>query len=131
MPETSPRKVEVRLWIALAACFALLAACLPLAVMLDEHQDRKRPMYLDLAMVKWLEYEHITLTGQPLTLHLDHRQTATVGGHHFRPAAGDTVEVTVDGEGYCARVHNRDGDSTGWHCDDGQHDPGQPPSLDD
>jgi hypothetical protein len=99
--------------------------------MLDERHDRKRPMYVDLATVEWLEYQHIKLSGQPLALRLDHRQTATVGGHQFGPAQGDTVEVTVDGEKYCVRVRNRHGDSTGWHCDDGQQDPGKPSSLDD
>ena len=111
-----------RLAVVVATAFALALAFLPLADLLDEGMDRKRPLYEDVRRMDDLQYHQMKQTGEPLELTLREGETVEIGGRRFGPGRGITLTVSVDDSGYCIKGTNHHGDST-RHCNDGETDP--------
>lgn len=112
--------------LVLAGAIAVVVALLPFARVLDDHVDRQRPMYRDVATMAWLQYRHIKETGDALPLELEEGQGVAVGGRQFTPSSGVSVQVRATKDGYCVRGRNNHGDVTAWQCGDGATDPSSP-----
>lgn len=110
--------------LVVAAVLALLAALYAGAAALDERTDRQRPMYDDVLAVAQQEWEHARLTGAPLAFSLREGGTQVLGGTQVRLSPGTTsIDVLVDGAGYCVSASNVHGDATGPLCFDGEDRP--------
>jgi hypothetical protein len=131
-PETTRSKGPLLL---LVGVLVVLAALLPLAMMLDRELDHERLMYSDRQDVAWLEHLAVAAGLEPVTGTVTAGETLVFGEEEFTPSEGVTVEVRrEDGEGpdgevlpgYCVRSSNEDGEATPWLCHDSTHPPAKP-----
>ena len=110
--------VEKRALLAGAAALALLAALFPLAWVLDQREDRQRPMYRDVLTMAWLQYDHLRRGGEVVPVELQGGESTTVDGQRFTASRGVTVSVETSRAGYCVRGRNEHGDVTPRQCGD-------------
>jgi hypothetical protein len=109
--------------IAFGIVFLLIAALYPLARELDAEADALKPLYHDVQEMAVLQFREVRSEGAPLPITVGPEETVQVGGSDFTTAEGVSVEVRLDGVGYCVRGRNDDGHVTMWQCYDGTVDP--------
>ena len=109
--------------IFVAIAIGLVAALIPIVMMLDETMDRKRPMYTAVHTMDVLQYRHVQQTGQGMAIDLHEDESATVGGREFTPPRGVSIRVRLVEDGYCIQGSNQHGDVTKWRCGDGETNP--------
>ncbi len=114
----SDESVGKGLLVAFAAGLVCLAALFPLARVLDQRQDRQRPLYRDVLTMAWLQYDHLQKHDGPIPAELREGESTTIDGHRFTSSPGVTVRVKVSGDGFCVRGWNQYGDVTAWQCAD-------------
>ena len=115
MPDAAQTDRTVK--IMSVATFALLLACIPVALHADEVADRQRVMYRDLREMVWLQYREVARTGTGETLDLSSGEYVTLAGEKFTVSAGVRVLVRLPEDGdYCVQVSNEHGDRSQWHC---------------
>jgi hypothetical protein len=100
------------------AAFAVLLACLPLALRLDDRIDRDRPMYLDLSRMAALQNASLVATGAVVPVELSGGESADIGEQEFVASEGVSVVVRgVEGDtAYCISVRNEHGSSKDDFC---------------
>lgn len=109
--------------IAFGLVFLVIAALYPLAQQLDAEADSLKPLYEDVQEMAVLQFRELRTEGEPLAITVGPEETVQVGGVGFTTAEGVTVEVRLDGAGYCVRGRNDDGHVSMWQCYDGTVDP--------
>lgn len=99
------------------AVFAVLLACLPLTLRLDERIDRNRPMYDDLARMTAVQAKSLAATGKVVPVQLSGGESVTIADTEYVASDGVTVDVRgVDGDtAYCIAVSNQYG-AKSEHC---------------
>jgi hypothetical protein len=125
-PELTASENERGFFVALAALLAVVAASIPVAMVVDERTDRQRPMYSDRATMAWLQFRSMEQGGVAEAMLLRDGETTTVGGQEFAPSPGVQVEVRLQEPGYCVQAENQYGDVTSWACYNGTTNPGRP-----
>ncbi len=109
--------------IAFGVVFLVIAALYPLAQRLDADADSLKPLYLDVQEMAVLQFREVRDEGEPRSMVVGPEETVQVGGVSFTTAPGVSVEVRLDGVGYCVRGRNDEGHVTMWQCYDGTVDP--------
>ena len=123
MPITSEQKADRTFLAVIVGSLLLCAALLPVARTVDDHHDRMRPMYDDLRLMEYLQYQSLVTDGRAVPVDLEDGASATIAGEEFTPADGVHVVVEEEADSYCAKVSNQYGDVSEWHC----YDPARPP----
>lgn len=77
------------------------------ALTLDSRIARQQTMFSDATRMSRMQDRHISQTGgHGLPLRLEAGQTTTIDGRQFTASVGNSIQVTVTGNGYCIRVAN-------------------------
>jgi hypothetical protein len=106
---------------------ALFVLAFPVALAVDSHLDRTRPMYDDRAEMEWLQYQSVLSTGQARPLAVGPGESTEVAGEQFTPSAGVSVVVRAEEpDRPCVQASNEHGDVTEWACVDLDHPPVDP-----
>lgn len=102
----------------------VIAACLPLARMLDASSDRQQPMYRAMFRIADLEYKHAVEDGGAVPVSVPQGHTVNVGAQPYSPPRGVSLAVdATSSDSYCVRASNAHGDTTGWRCWSDETDP--------
>lgn len=114
------------LWVVGLGLVLAFAVMVPVALVLDRHVDRTRPMYEDVEAMAYLQFE-VVQAGRPVQpVVVGPRDHVRVAGTRFSPRPGVTIEVRADGDGYCVQGSNKHGDTSQWVCGDGTTAPVNP-----
>lgn len=99
------------------------AIAVPLAIVLDRHSDRTKPMYDDVVSMEALQYQLVQKGKPAKPMVVEPGESVRLVGTRFTPSAGVTIEVRLEGDDYCVRGTNRFGDVSDWSCGDGSTNP--------
>ncbi len=106
--------------LAIVGAVALLLGLFALAISVDRHEDRDRPLYHDVILMSALQYDLLRQGRPGLELSLaEGSAPVDVGGTTFQVSPGVNLVVERRGEGICVQGTNEHGDRTHWHCVDG------------
>lgn len=106
------------LWVLIG--LALAAGLVVGVLVLDEREDRARPLYRDVITMAGLQYDLLKSGEDGVEVAIDGDSgPVLIGDEWFEASPGVELVVEQRGDSYCVQGRNEYGDETEWNCVDG------------